>query len=218
MYYISLKHSDIVSMRVGAIVNPANEQLNNVGGLAKLIAEKAGAKFNEECQEIIEKHGMLKVGEAVSTKSGELRCRRIINTVGPRWYGGSLLEAALLKQAVNSSLDEAERYKLSSIAIPAISSGIFNYPLEGCLKIITDTVFRYFREKQPKYLIKCYLVTEKKETALIWRNIFKNIGLSCGCEDIMDLYQESEAKLKLSDDEETKMENYYCWYYIDDDN
>lgn len=218
-YYISLKCTDILSMKVDAIVNPANEQLNNSGGIAKIISDKAGGKFSKECQEIIEKHGMLKAGEAVTTNSGQLKCKKIINAVGPRWSGGSSGEAALLKQAVNRSLDEAEKHKLWSIGIPAISSGIFNYLLKDCLKIITDAVFSYFQEKEPKYLRKCYIVTERKETASVWRKIFKKIAVYYGCKEIIDLYQESRGtEDELSDEKEADSEDYYYWYYIDDDN
>jgi O-acetyl-ADP-ribose deacetylase (regulator of RNase III) len=185
LYYISLKCTDIVPLKVDAIVNTTNQELDNANGLSKQISEKAGAEFNKECQEMILKRGMLNVGEAAITSAGNLKCRKIINVVGPKWSGGGSNEESLLRQAVYSCLDLAENNKLWNIAIPAISSGINNYPLAQCLQIIADAAFSYFKNKKPNHLRKCFLVTNKSEIALKWRDIFKNIATNYRCKDII---------------------------------
>lgn len=134
--------ADITSLRTDVIVNPANSSLKLGGGIAGAIAKKGGPKIQEECDKI----GHCNVGEAVVTSAGNLNTKFIIHAVGPR-YGIDNPSDKLLYSAVKNSLRLADGMKLSSIAIPAISTGIFGYPKDEAAKIITDAVYDFVEEK-----------------------------------------------------------------------
>lgn len=139
---ITFIKGDITSLRTDAIVNPANSSLKLGGGIAGAIAKKGGPKIQQECDEI----GHCNVGEAVVTSAGNLNTKFIIHAVGPR-YGIDNPSDKLLYNAVKSSLRLADKMKLNSIAIPAISTGIFGYPKDEAAKIITDAVYDFVEEK-----------------------------------------------------------------------
>ena len=129
-------------MNVDAIVNAANERLQHGAGVAGAIVRNGGYQIQLESNEIVRRHGPIPVGEAVETRAGLLPCIYVIHTVGPRWNEqrkeGS---KSLLRQACLTSLDlAATRLHLSSIALPAISSGIFGMPKDICAQVIFKTV------------------------------------------------------------------------------
>ena len=140
---------------VDYIVNPANEDLNHIGGLAKSIADKAGPDMLSECSTFITQYRKLNTGNALRTTAGRLpflgMCfifssvliLGIIHTVGPIWTGGFQNERLLLKQAVESTLKIAAKNGAISIAVPTISAGIFGYPKEECTLEIVKTVVSF---------------------------------------------------------------------------
>jgi O-acetyl-ADP-ribose deacetylase (regulator of RNase III) len=140
---IEVVKDDITSLDVDAIVNPANTFLMHTGGLAAAIVKRGGMIIQQESKKI----GNVPVGSAVITTAGKLKAEHIIHAVGPRYKDGKSGEPEKLKSAVSSALDVADKKKLKSMAIPAISSGIFGYPVTESSKIITDTVVEYFEEK-----------------------------------------------------------------------
>lgn len=118
---------DIRETSVDAIVNPANEDLDNLDGCAREISEAAGKKFEDECRSIVSKNGKIEVTENVISKPGKLPFRCIINAVGPQWKQYNLSQKTKclddLQLTITKILMTSERENLKSIAIPPISSG-----------------------------------------------------------------------------------------------
>ncbi|MBN1679046.1 MAG: macro domain-containing protein [Anaerolineae bacterium] len=134
---VTLVQGDITDLDVDAIVNAANSQLILGSGVAGAVRRKGGPTIQKECLAI----GYCEVGSAVITGGGDLKARHVIHAVGP-WMGeGS--ESGKLANAVRASLDLAEKHGLSSIALPAISTGVFGYPLEGCAKVMLRVIIDY---------------------------------------------------------------------------
>lgn len=134
---VELLQGDITDLEVDAIVNAANSQLILGAGVAGAIRRKGGPAIQEECLAI----GYCEVGSAVITGAGGLKARHVIHGVGPRMGEGS--EAGKLASAVRASLDLAEQNGLRSVALPAISTGVFGYPLEGCADVMLRVIIDY---------------------------------------------------------------------------
>jgi O-acetyl-ADP-ribose deacetylase (regulator of RNase III) len=128
--------ADITTEQVDAIVNAANEHLSPGGGVCGAIHAAGGPSIATECRRI----GHCPTGGAVATAAGALPARFVIHAVGPVWHGGSRGEADLLASAYRSSLDEAVRVGARSIAFPAISTGIYGYPLEAATAVAVQAV------------------------------------------------------------------------------
>jgi O-acetyl-ADP-ribose deacetylase (regulator of RNase III) len=128
---IELAKADITSLDVDAIVNAANEALQLGAGVAGAIRRHGGATIQEECDRI----GGCLVGQAVVTGGGELRARWVIHAVGPVWHGGDMAEEMLLASALRSAFKRAEEIGAKSIAVPAISTGVFGFPLQQAAEI-----------------------------------------------------------------------------------
>lgn len=137
---IELVQGDITELATDAIVNAANSQLILGAGVAGAIRRKGGPSIQEECLAI----GYCEVGDAVITGGGDLKARHVIHAVGPRMGEGS--EAGKLANAVRASLALAEQHGLQSIALPAISTGVFGYPLEGCADLMMRVIVDYTYE------------------------------------------------------------------------
>ena len=131
-----LVNNSIVDEQVEAIVNPANEHLAHGGGVAGLISREGGPDIQKESTE----KAPVKTGSAVYTSAGELPFKHVIHTVGPIWKGGVQDEPELLKSAVWSALELADQLGLTTLSLPAISTGIFGYPLEAAVRIIYRTI------------------------------------------------------------------------------
>ena len=134
---IELVQGDITESDTDAIVNAANEQLVLGAGVAGAIRLKGGASIQEECSVI----GHCPVGGAVITGGGNLKAKHVIHAVGPRQGEGD--EETKLKNATLNSLKVAEENNLKSITFPAISTGIFGFPLDACARIMLTTVKEY---------------------------------------------------------------------------
>lgn len=147
---ISLRYGDITSENVDAIVNPANEFLQHIAGLAQYIVKKGGPDIQSESNELIsgKRHGRpLSLGEAVYTKAGNLPCKYVIHAVGPEWEKQSKKKTVnLLQTACVESLRLASKLCLSSIALPAISSGVFRVPIELCASSMLNGVEQYLEQ------------------------------------------------------------------------
>ncbi len=136
---IELVQGDITEQETDAIVNAANAQLILGGGVAGAIRKKGGPRIQEECHKI----GGTFVGGAVITGGGNLKAKYVIHAVGPRMGEGD--EDNKLKNAVINSLKLAEKHQLKSIAFPAISTGIFGYPIERCAAILISETINYLK-------------------------------------------------------------------------
>ncbi len=136
---LQLVRGDITEMETDAIVNAANAQLIMGGGVAGAIKKKGGPGIQEECNQI----GGTHVGGAVITTGGNLRAKHVIHAVGPRMGEGD--EDRKLKDATSNSLKIADQHRLESISFPAVSTGIFGYPLDRCARIMLSTAIEYLK-------------------------------------------------------------------------
>jgi O-acetyl-ADP-ribose deacetylase (regulator of RNase III) len=133
---LTVRQGDITALDVDAIVNAANSRLAGGGGVDGAIHRAAGARnLQEACRAIILDIGSLPPGEAVITGGFNLPARHIIHTVGPIWRGGSYNEPALLENAYANSLRLARKHAIETVAFPAISCGVFGYPVEDAARI-----------------------------------------------------------------------------------
>jgi O-acetyl-ADP-ribose deacetylase len=128
---IEAVEGDITKLAVDAIVNAANEALAPGGGVCGAIHRAAGPELAAECRTL----GSCPTGEARITQGYALPAKWVIHAVGPVWRGGGAGEADLLAGCYRSSLALAESRGLRSIAFPAISTGIYGYPLEPATRI-----------------------------------------------------------------------------------
>jgi O-acetyl-ADP-ribose deacetylase len=136
---LELVEGDITDLDVEAIVNAANENLVLGGGVAGTIKRRGGPSVQEECRRI----GSTGVGTAVITGAGKMKFKHVIHAVGPKMGEGD--EDRKLSAAVRSSLALADRHGLKSVAIPAISTGNFGFPVERCARILLTEVHRYLQ-------------------------------------------------------------------------
>ena len=128
--------ADITTLDVDAIVNAANEQLAPGGGVCGAIHRAAGPELWRACREV----APCPTGDARITPGFNLRARYVIHAVGPVWHGGNAGEAELLASAYASSIRLAKEQDVRSIAFPAISTGIYGYPLREATAIAVTTV------------------------------------------------------------------------------
>ena len=131
---IEVQQGDITQLEVDAIVNAANTKLLGGGGVDGAIHRAAGPELLEACRTI----GGCPTGEARITKGYELRARYVIHTVGPV-YSGKPRDSQLLTGCYVNSLKLAVDHNLATIAFPAISCGVYGYPIEDACKIAVDT-------------------------------------------------------------------------------
>jgi O-acetyl-ADP-ribose deacetylase (regulator of RNase III) len=139
---LQIVEGDITFETVDAIVNAANNQLEHGGGVAAAISRAGGPKIQVESGVWVREHGAVSHAEPAYTTAGNLPCRYVIHAVGPVWGDGD--EDHKLAAAVRGSLWRADELKLTSIALPAISTGIFGFPKERAAKIIFAAIETYF--------------------------------------------------------------------------
>jgi O-acetyl-ADP-ribose deacetylase (regulator of RNase III) len=138
---VKLIKGDITDIETIAIVNPANTSLLLGGGVAGRIREKGGYKIQKECDEL----KYCPLGEAVITSGGNLKAKYVIHAVGPR-YNIDPEPEKYLAMAVFNALKRAKEKKITSIAMPAISTGIFGYPLEEASEIIIKAILDFIKK------------------------------------------------------------------------
>ncbi len=134
---LRLVEGDITELDTDAIVNAANNHLQLGAGVAGAIRRKGGPAIQHECDTI----GFCPVGKAVITGGGNLKARHVIHAVGP--HGDDPNAPELLASATRASLTVADENNLSSIALPAISTGVFRFPIKDCARIMLRTAIRY---------------------------------------------------------------------------
>lgn len=136
---LELTEGDITEMETDAIVNAANAQLIMGGGVAGAIRRKGGPEIQKECNKV----GGTFVGGAVITTGGNLKAKHVIHAVGPRIGEGN--ENEKLRNATLNSLKLANQNRLKSVTFPAISTGIFGFPIQRCAEIMLRTTIEHLR-------------------------------------------------------------------------
>lgn len=155
---IIIIQGNIVKLEVDAVVNAANSTLLGGGGVDGAIHRAAGPKLLEECKGL---KGCA-TGEAKITKGYFLPAKWIIHTVGPVWQGGQKGEDGLLASCYRKSLELAKEYAIKTIALPAISTGAYNFPSERAAGIAVSEIIKFLQENElPE---KIFLVCFNKET------------------------------------------------------
>ncbi len=163
MSRIEIVQGDITKQQTDAIANAANTTLLGGGGVDGAIHAAAGPGLLEECREL----NGCPVGQAKITAGYDLPAPYVIHTVGPIWRGGDKGESRKLACCYYNSLKLAHEYQLTTVAFPAISTGVYGYPKDQAAAIAVKTVAAYLEED--KSILKVYFVAFDKETEQLYQ-------------------------------------------------
>ncbi|MGQ2984186.1 O-acetyl-ADP-ribose deacetylase [Flavobacterium sp.] len=169
---ISLIKGDITKMRIDAIVNAANSSLLGGGGVDGAIHKAGGKAILEECVAIRNRQGGCKTGEAVITTGGNLPSKYVIHTVGPVWNGGKSGEERLLANAYNNSLRLAVENRITTIAFPNISTGIYHFPKQLAAEIAITSIKDFLKANDT--ISEVIFVCFDDENYSIYKNLLKD--------------------------------------------
>ncbi len=147
---LQIVQGDLTIETVDAIVNAANEHLAHGGGVAWAIVRRGGEVIQQESDKWIQQHGLVPHARPAWTLGGDLPAKYVIHAVGPVWGDGD--EDKKLADALTGSLQVADELKCASIALPAISTGIFGFPKERAAGIIFSVIEKYFSNTQQSFL------------------------------------------------------------------
>jgi O-acetyl-ADP-ribose deacetylase (regulator of RNase III) len=136
---------DLLGAPVDAIVNPANSGLSHGGGIAAIISNEGGPKIDKHSEKYIKKYGRIPVTKAVATTAGRLPYKGVIHAVGPRMGDGE--EQNKIEATIMSCLGVAEAKRWSSIAFPAISTGLFCIPKDVCAQAFKNAVSAFWTKR-----------------------------------------------------------------------
>ncbi|NWY57592.1 PAR14 polymerase, partial [Chionis minor] len=152
---IAVYKANLCTYPVDVVVNASNEELKHIGGLADALLKASGPELQRECDELVRKNGNLQPGCAVIMGAGKLPCKNVIHAVGPRWRKEEAEKCVyLLKKTVKKSLQLAETFNHRSIALPALSGGIFGFPLELCTYSIVSSIKETLEESMGESSLK----------------------------------------------------------------
>lgn len=164
---MELHQGDITRLAVDAIVNAANSSLLGGGGVDGAIHRAAGPELLEECRHL----GGCKTGQAKITKGYRLPAKHVIHTVGPVWRGGSHGEPELLASCYRNSLALAVENGCRSLAFPAISCGIFGYPVSQAARIAVGETTRFLADEPA--IEKVYFVCFSRDVVEAYRQALR---------------------------------------------
>ncbi len=143
---IVARQGDLTVQQVDAIVNAANKDLQHGGGVAGAIASAAGPTLQRESDRWIDEHGRLQDGRAAVTGAGELPCRHVIHVAGPVHDPDRDDNESRLRAACRAALDAAREHDCRTVALPAISAGIYGYPPDEATAVLADEAAAWARE------------------------------------------------------------------------
>jgi O-acetyl-ADP-ribose deacetylase len=161
-YQIRFVRGDITEHADDAIVNAANSDLLPGSGVCGAIHRAGGTEIADECRKIRVELGPTLPGHAVVTTAGRLRAKKVIHTVGPVWQGGDQGEAEVLSSCYRESMRLADELRFGSIAFPAISTGVFGYPVEQAAWVAIPTLIESLQSA--KHLVLVSLILFDKQT------------------------------------------------------
>uniref|UniRef100_A0A3Q3AEE2 Poly [ADP-ribose] polymerase n=1 Tax=Kryptolebias marmoratus TaxID=37003 RepID=A0A3Q3AEE2_KRYMA len=193
---VSVSKADICSLKVDAVVNAANEDLQHIGGLALALLKAAGPRLQQISNDHVAINGKLRPGDAIITDACNLPCKYVVHAVGPRYSDyNKTTSVSRLKCAVRETLKQAEMNNCSSIALPAISSGVFGFPVPLCTETIAQAVREYCDSPQgPGSLAEVHLVDNNDDTVRIMAAAVKAEFIDL--EPIMTIPQKTGRKNK----------------------
>jgi len=169
---------DLLGAPTDAIVNPANSGLSHGGGLAAIISNEGGPKIDRHCEQYIKKYGHIPVTKAVATTAGELPYKGVVHAVGPRMGDGD--EQAKIEATLMSCLEIAHAKEWSSIAFPAISTGLFMIPKDVCARAFKNAVAEFWA-KHPdtsvKLILLCLTIDDYPEFEKILKSLKDDIKM-----------------------------------------
>lgn len=168
---IEIVRGDITTQKVDAIVNAANSSLLGGGGVDGAIHRAAGPELVEECKGL----GGCPTGEARITKGYRLPARYVIHTVGPVWRGGGRREEELLASCHRESLTLATKHECQTVAFPAISCGVYGYPLDQAARVSVKTVWDFLRGCEMPGLVRWVMFDPDADEA--WRAASAELGV-----------------------------------------
>ncbi|HEY2980769.1 MAG TPA: macro domain-containing protein [Anaerolineales bacterium] len=160
---VQIVQGDLTIEPADALVNAANPQLRHGGGVAAAMVKRGGEIIQIESDEWVRQHGPVTHSQPARTSAGLLPAKYVIHAVGPVWGEGG--EDAKLADAVGGALRAADGLRIHSLAMPAISTGIFGFPVERAAGIILSTIEQYFKNKQDSSLKIVKLVLFDEPTA-----------------------------------------------------
>jgi len=164
---LQIVRGDLTEEQVDAIVNAANAQLQHGGGVAGAISRRGGPQIQDESNTWVRRFGPVLHARPAHTHAGKLPCRYVIHAVGPVWGSGD--EDAKLAAAVQGSLQVAGQLGLISIAMPAISTGIFGFPVERAARVMLEAVRSHFEEDPTSSLetVRLVLIDSHAQSAFL---------------------------------------------------
>lgn len=170
---LQIVQGDLTRETTGAIVNAANSRLQHGGGIAGAILRSGGYQIQEESDLWIADHGLVEHAHPAVTSGGNLPARLVIHAVGPIWGSGD--EDAKLEAAFLGCFEKAEELELDSLAVPALSTGIFGFPKQRAARIFFETIATYFHARPESCLKLVRLVIIDEETLneflSVWREL-----------------------------------------------
>jgi O-acetyl-ADP-ribose deacetylase (regulator of RNase III) len=172
---LQIAQGDLTQESVDAIVNAANSALQHGGGVAAAISRGGGPEIQAQSNAWVREHGPVSHAEPAYTTGGRLPCRYVIHAVGPVWGEGD--EDNKLKAAISGSLRLADHLELSSIAFPAISTGIFGFPKERAAGIILSAIRDYLTHNPTSSLKQVRLTLFDRPTIDAFMTVWKAKGL-----------------------------------------
>jgi len=170
---LEIEVADITTLDVDAIVNAANRSLLGGGGVDGAIHRAAGPGLLEECRKL----GGCETGSAKITGGHKLKAKHVIHAVGPVWHGGGSNEEALLAGCYRTALELAGAHGLTSIAYPAISTGVYRFPADLAARIAVATVASEIAA-QPRGITRVVFCCFSAESAEHHKTAFAELGLA----------------------------------------